>query len=129
VLAHIGSIGDRRPDAEGWLRNPNGVSAIEGFSISCADAAFRRSLTYQIVSKDGSLGPLVAGGAYCGTKGQNQMIFGFVIHQSDPSEDGKTLVYEGVFRDGTRSGPISAGRICTTATRAPLTAMRVTVNG
>jgi hypothetical protein len=126
LVAHIGDVGDREADAEGWVGLESAPRLIEGFSLSANIAGFSSQVSCQAVLAKQALGPVVAGGAYCGTRGKQQPIHGFVLHVAADAPVLDGLVYEGVFADGFRSGPLKPGTVCASPAQAPLVAMRVT---
>jgi hypothetical protein len=126
VIAHIEQKGDISADEAGWVGLASQPLRIEGFSIACALRGWRECVRYQAILPDGSLGPAAPGDLYCGTRGKQQPIHGFVLHL-DAALKLPGLAYEGAFSDGFRTGPLRPGSPCRAPSNAALVAMRVNV--
>ncbi len=126
VIAHVERIGDVSADAQGWVGLGSKPLRIEGFVIASALRGWREQVRYQAILPDGSMGPETAGELYCGTRGKQQAIHGFVVH-IDAALPLHGLVYEGVFSDGFHAGPVPPGMPCQAPSNAALVAMRVSV--
>ena len=124
LIAHLEGKGDTQANTEGWVGLDTPSRRIEGFSISCAEAYWRAHVTYQAILPDNSIGPRVQGDSYCGTRGKQEPLHGFVIHLAEAAPE-KNLAYQGVFSDGAQSALLPPGSLCVSPTHAALVAMRV----
>ncbi len=116
LTVHIGGIGDKKADPNAFAGFESGERRIEGFTLT-TDAA---GVTYQAVEPDGTLGPVIAAGGYCGTRGKQRPLHGFVVHAARGA-----LQYRGVFQDGFRSDILPPGALCASPGGAALVAMQV----
>jgi hypothetical protein len=127
LMAHMQGIGDAVANGEGWVGNAQDGRLIEGFSLSSSTAMLDRQFSYRCLADDGTPHPSTPGGRYCGTRGKNTPIYGFVIDTAPGAADAPPLDYEGIFRDGFSSGILTPGHVCKSPGGAPLVAMRIGV--
>jgi FkbH-like protein len=126
LIAHIAGKGDTPAGQDGWAGTPKNPKRIEGFSATHTRPGWSSDVVCCPVLADGSLGPAIKGGGYCGTRGKGQPMFGFVVQAPEGRPDPAGIGYEGVFEDGFYSGPLRSGEICASPSRAALVAMRIT---
>jgi tetratricopeptide (TPR) repeat protein len=126
IVAHIQNQGDTLSDLQGLAGTPGSKRAIEGFMILDDPAASACGLTYQSVRADMSLSAPAMVGAYCGTRGENTPIYGLRICVDATAAEAAHITYEAWFVDGVYFGPMPAGTVCQSASRAPLEAFRLT---
>ena len=124
-VAHVEEVGDSEADGDGWVGLETQPRRIEGFSLSSASREWQKHVTYQAIGPDGRRGDTVVGGAYCGTRGRQVPIHGFVLQLAAGSRHLQGLAYEGIFQDGFRSGLLAPGTECVSPAQAALVAMRV----
>jgi FkbH-like protein len=127
LVVHLAGRGDTPGGEDGWGGNPNERRRIEGFSANHVSAGWSRDVTYKAVLADGSLGAAIKGGAYCGTRGKGQPLFGFVVEVAEGRADLAHIAYEGVFENGFKSGLLAKGQICASPSPSPLLAMRIVI--
>ena len=126
LVAHVAGKGDTPAGKDGWAGMTDNPKRIEGFSATHTRAGWSNDVVCRPVQADGSLGPAVKGGGYCGTRGKGQPLFGFVVQAPEGRPDLAGIGYEGVFEDGFHSGLLQPGEICVSPSRAALVAMRIT---
>jgi FkbH-like protein len=127
LIAHIAGRGDTPADQQGWCGVSDVPKHIEGFTATHGISGWARDVRYQAIVAGGALGEPISAGSYCGTRGKNQPLHGFVVHAADGRRDLSGLAYEGVFRDGFRSGRRAPGQSCVAPSGAPLVAMHLTL--
>ncbi len=127
LLAHIQNQGDTISTPEGWVGEPGSGLAIEGFAMTEDIDLPRLKLSYQVVLRDGSLSHTYHFGKFCGTRGENTPIYGFLIRYDPAGPLTAKVTYEATFIDGTRLGPLPAGTECRASSQSPLEAFRVTL--
>ena len=127
LLAHIENVGDREADSQGWVGISSNPNRLEGFEVSCSAPWWPTQVTYQAVLADQSLGPRIAGGDYCGTRGKQQPIHGYVLNVASDAPTGFQIVCDAIFRDEFRLEGALPGTLCVSPGRAPLVAMRMTI--
>ena len=125
LVAHIANRGDTIAGDDGWAGTPEPPRRIEGFSATHTLPGWSRDISYRAVLAGGSLGPAVPGGAYCGTRGKMQPLFGFQLDAAQGRDDLAAITYEGVFEGGFRSSILSPGQVCASPNLSPLLAMRI----
>ena len=127
LAAHVAFVGDMEQGADGWVGKPADNRAVEGFSFSSALPGWDRHVSYQSVLHSNTMGDIVAGGAYCGTLGKMLPIHGFVLHVADEAPQLAGMIYEGIFEDGFKSGPLRPGTVCASPGKTPLIGLRITL--
>ncbi len=120
--AHVANIGDVWAEPRGWAGDR--INSIEGFELQVGPDIDPQDVRCRTIGADGSLSDDIPAGAFCGTRGQGKSLTGFSIDLRGAAADQLDLTYEGVFADGTLTGPLSSGTVC--SANAPLTAFRLT---
>jgi hypothetical protein len=111
LIAHVAGIGDVTAGPDGWIGR-NDMRQIEGFVFSCEGCDWNRHITYQVYRRDKTMGPVVAGGEYCGSRGLQSPILGFILHIPADQPHLNRICYEGIFDDQFRSEKLRPGTLC-----------------
>jgi hypothetical protein len=126
IVAHIQDIGDRRTDLNGWTGVPGSGKGIEGFSIGTGYAIERSDIECTVLMGDGST-VVVGAGEFAGTRGRAIPLTGFRLRLIGSAASRYVGSYEATFVDGSRSGPLAFGAICSTERNTPLEAIRISL--
>jgi hypothetical protein len=125
IAAHVKEHGDLFATGCNWAGIARSGQWIEGFSISAGSGLLDTALRYRAVLADGTLGPWVEGGAFCGSRGRSQHLAGLCCELQGPDAAMFELRLEAQFTDGSLVGPVQHGKICAAASLAPLEAFRL----
>jgi hypothetical protein len=127
VLAHIHNIGDVVRPFGDWLGRRNSQTWIEGFAIMLPDRIAPTDIEYQAVIGPQSFSPLVAAGAYSGTRGMSLPIRGLRVRLSGALAERYDCLCSATFADGTVRDLLPSEQACTAPSLAPLEAFRLTL--
>lgn len=127
AIAHIQNRGDVFVSPNGWIGDPGSGLAMEGFVIVEDPNLPFFSCGYRVLQQDGSLSRKANLAEYCGTRSQNRPIYGLSIEVGCVVSASVRLTFEASFVDGSKQGPLSAGELCSAASKSPLEAFRVSL--
>jgi len=113
VLAHIHNIGDVVRPFGDWLGRRNSQTWIEGFAIMLPDRIAQTDIEYQAVIGPQSFSPLVAAGAYSGTRGMSLPIRGLRVRLSGALAERYDCLCSATFADGTVRDLLPSEQACT----------------
>ncbi len=128
VLAHIQRTGDVGVGFGQWLGKPGSGAWIEGFAITPQAGLSADDFEYQAVLGRGWLSPWISGGKFCGSRGMALPMLGFNLRLRGKAAERFACEYQASFLDGTRIGPVAAGKSCEAASLSPLEALRIVLH-
>jgi hypothetical protein len=114
IQVHFEKRGDVNGSEGDWIGNLDNPLGIEGFSISPKTGLTDKDIAYRAIFGACWESPWYSSGTYCGSRGLDLPINGFVIRLSEEAEALYQLSYSGLFRDGTVIGPVDADERCAT---------------
>ncbi len=127
--AHVRDLGDLWAWPHDRIGEVGSGLRIEALNILPPLDAPDVSFTYRARFTDGALSEWAAAGEICGSRGENRGIAGIELRLTGAGAAGYTCAYDATFTDGTASGPVPAGALCTAAEggAAELESFRITV--
>ncbi len=125
IVAHVQRMGDVGVALGEWLGTPGSGDWIEGFGITPQHDIPVDDIEYQAVLGKGWLSPWVTDGKFCGSRGMALPLLGFNLRLRGKTAEQFQCHYRASFLDGTRIGPIAAGKSCEAASLSPLEAFQV----
>ena len=127
VVAHLQRVGDTGVNFGEWLGKPGSGNWVEGFALSPRADIAADDIEYQAVLGRGWLSPWITGGKFCGSRGMALPLLGLNVRLRGKAAELFTCEYQASFVDGTRSGPVAAGKSCEASSLSPMEAFRITV--
>ena len=126
ILVHIQNVGDVRFKPGGWIGDLENPQWIEGLAIETAPGVPRTDVEYTVVFADGTSSNPSMGGEFAGSRQKTAPIVGFSIGLRGAAEKAHGGSYEGLFMDGSTTGPCPFGSVCVSSgERVPLRALRI----
>jgi hypothetical protein len=127
LVGHIQNRGDIICRSDQWLGDIGSALAVEGFSITLPASIPAEGFSYQAVLADGSLSEPAQNDEFCGTRGENQPIYGICVNAEGSFAENFDVTYEASFTDGSEIGPCPSGTVCKANTGEPLEAFRLSI--
>jgi hypothetical protein len=127
IVAHLQRVGDTGVNFGAWLGKPGSGNWVEGFSMSPRADIAAEDIEYQAVLGRGWLSPWITGGKFCGSRGMALPLLGLNIRLRGKAAEQFTCEYQASFVDGTRVGPVLAGKSCEANSLSPMEAFRITI--
>lgn len=120
IVAHVSDIGDVAGGCGDWIGRPGSGRWIEGFSITPRWGIAASDLQYSGIS--GLSQPLrwMAGGTFCGTRGQSLPLCAISVRLCNTAHERFRCAISARFVDGAGVGPLAAGTLCYVASLAPV---------
>lgn len=122
---HTANVGDIWAEPRGWAGD--GARYIEGFELQPGPEIDAGDLLCRVIGPDGEVSETVAGGTYCGSRGQATPLSGFNIELVGEAASRFVLTYQGAFADGHCTEPLASGVDCCSPEYAPLTGFQLIV--
>ena len=128
VVAHIRNVGDVAGACGAWLGAPQGGLWIEGFSITPHQGITPADIEYHGVQDFGRALPWTQGGGFCGSRGMTVPLRGLCVRLRNAAAETYQCAFSGRFQDGSTIGPVPGGRVCQSASLAPLEAFQIVIS-
>jgi len=128
IVAHVHNVGDVTGACGTWIGVPGRGLWIEGFSIAPRQGIAAEDIEYLGIT--GVEQPLlwVSGGVFCGTRGLSAPLRGLSVRLRNAAADRYQCTYSARFMDGAAIGPLAAGRLCHSASLAPVETFQILIN-
>ena len=127
IIGHVRTVGDVTGNCGEWIGKPKSGLWIEGFSIALRQGLAPEDLEYQGSQNNGLVPPWVPGGEFCGTRGLSMPLQGLRVRLRGAADQAYECLYAAVFLDGSIAGPMTAGQLCQSASKAPLEAFQIVI--